>query len=97
MSAARLRALEIDDAQRVAGVRVAAVDAVAVDRHIGESGLGHDQQLVDGALETVEHLLRLVGRRIDEQDFGAHLVDADHPVRSFVSRHGVLFDPVATH
>jgi hypothetical protein len=81
----------------VAGVRVSAVNAVAINRHIGASGFGHDQQFVHGALETVEHLLCLESRRIDEQDFGAHLVDADHPVHSSVSRHGVLFDPVATH
>src|SRR5262249_28602309 len=79
--------LEIDDAERVTGIRVPAMNAVPVDRHIGASGFRHDEELVQGALKTVEHLLRLVGRRVDEQDLGVHLVDADHSLGSSVSRH----------
>ena len=79
---------EVNDAQCVAGIRVAPMDAVAIDRHVGKPGLRHDQQFVDRPLKSIEYFLRLVADRIDEQDFRAHFVDADHTVRISVSGHG---------
>ena len=76
-----LAAGEVNDAECVAWIWVASMDAVAIDRHVGKPGLRHDQQFVDRPLKSVEHFLRLVADRIDEQDFRAHFVDADHSVR----------------
>ena len=73
--------VQVDDVQRVAGVRIPAVNAVAEDRHIGAAGLRQHQQLVHGALEAVEHRLGLVGRGVQEQDLPAHLVDRDQAAR----------------
>ena len=76
---ADMRALgEIDDAERMARMRVPAVDAVAENRHIGKPGFRHQQELMHGALKAVEHGLCLECLRIEKQDFGAHLVDGDH-------------------
>ena len=33
------------------------MNAVAIDRHIGQRSLGHDEELVDGALEAVKRNL----------------------------------------
>ena len=49
----RVRAIvEIDDAEQVAGIWIAAVDAVAENRHVGAARSRAPQQLVDGALEA---------------------------------------------
>src|SRR6185437_11558414 len=72
--------IKIDDAKRMAGMRIAPVDSIAIDRHIGETGVGHDQQFMHRALKPVENLLNLVGRWIDKQDFGSHFIDPDHSV-----------------
>ena len=69
---------EIDDVERVTGIRIAAVNAVAVDRHIGAVGFRDHQQFVHRTLEAVEHGFRHVGLRIEKQDLAADLVDRDH-------------------
>src|SRR5512143_1024430 len=79
--------LKIDDAERMARIWISTMDTVTIDRHIGEAGLRHDEQLVNGPLEAVENLHGLVSRRINEQDLGAHFVDADHPMHSFFFGH----------
>ncbi len=71
----------------MARIRIAAVDAVAEDRHIGAAGLGDDQQFVHGLLEAFEHGLGLVAARIEEQDLGADLVDRDHAAHGAVIAH----------
>jgi hypothetical protein len=78
-----VRALgEVDDAQEVAGIGIAAVDAVAEDRHIGKAGLRHHQQFVHRARKTLEHDLRLIAHGIEEQDLRPHLVDRDQSARA---------------
>jgi hypothetical protein len=78
-----MRALgEVDDAEQMAGIGIAAVDAVAEDRHIGEARLRHHQQFVHGAGKILEHDLGLVARRIEEQDLRPHLVDRDQSARA---------------
>ena len=72
-------ALEIEDEQQMARVGIAAVDAVAEDRHVGDAGFRQHQQLVHGARKAVEHDLGLVADRIEEQDLRPHLVDPDQP------------------
>jgi len=59
-------------------VRIAAVDAVAKDRHISEAGFRHHQQFVHGAREAVDGHLGFIGVGIKKQDFRSHLVDRDH-------------------
>src|SRR4029077_18593571 len=66
---------------RVAGVGIAAVNAVAEDRHIGAALLGQHQQFVHGALEAIEHGLNRVADGIEEEDLGPHLVDRDQAAR----------------
>src|SRR5947209_1486687 len=61
----------------MAGIGIAAVDAVAEDRHIGAALLRQHQQLVNGALEAVEHGLCHITDGIDEEDLRPHLVDRD--------------------
>ena len=46
-----MRALvQVEHARAMLRIGIAAVNAVAEDRHIGHAGFRHDQQLVDGAL-----------------------------------------------
>ncbi len=73
--------VEIDDAQRVTGMGIAAVNAIPVNRHIGAPCFRDDEQLVDGALESIKHFLCFKCCRIDKEDLGPHLVDSDHAVR----------------
>ena len=80
--------VEIEHAQMVLRVRIAAVDAVAEDRHVGAAGFRHHQELMHGAGKSVEHDLGLVGRGIEEQHLAAHLVDRDQPACVAVLRHG---------
>ena len=70
----------IEHAQQMLRIGIAAVDAVAEDRHVGASGFRHDEQFVHGLRKAVDHDLRRVGRGIEKQDLGAHLVDRDHAV-----------------
>ena len=72
-------------------VGIAAVNAVAEDRHISHGGqavaLGHDQELVHGALEVIEHDFGIIGLGIEEQDLRAHLVDRDQALRILFIAH----------
>ena len=70
--------VQIEDAKMVLRVRIAAVDAITKDRHIGETGFRHDQELVHGARKAVDHGLGRIGLRIKEQDFRSYLVYRDH-------------------
>ena len=76
--------MQIEDAQMMLRVGIAAVDAVAENRHIGHGGLAaglrHDQQFMHGAEKSVDHDFGLIGDRIEEQNFRSHLVDRDHAV-----------------
>ena len=47
--------VQIDDRQQMARIGIAAVNAVAENRHIGQPGFRHDEQFVHGARKTVEH------------------------------------------
>ena len=76
-----MRALvQIENAEMMLRVGIAAVNAVAEDRHIGEAGFRHDEQFVHGSRKAVEHDLGRIGRGIEKQDFCPHLVDRDHPM-----------------
>ena len=72
--------VQIEDAKQMLRIGIAAVDAVAEDRHIGQAGLRHDEQFVHGAGKAVDHDFGLVGDGIEEQNLAAHLVDRDHAV-----------------
>jgi hypothetical protein len=78
--------VQIDHAERVARVRISAMDAVAEDRHVGEARFGQDEQLVNSALEAVEDCFGPVGRGVQEEDFRSHLVDRDQAVRHHTLR-----------
>jgi len=69
---------EIDDAEKMSRIGIAAVDTVAEDRHIGEAGLRHDEELVHRAGKAVQHDLGLETDGIEKQNFCADLVDRDH-------------------
>src|SRR5580704_13748982 len=69
-------------------IGIAAMDAVAEDRHISHAGLRHHQQLVHRARKAVDHHLGRVGGGIEEQHLAAHLVDCDHSIVS--AGHGVI-------
>src|SRR5207245_2867574 len=73
---------EVDDAQEMAGIGIATMNAVAEYRHVGEAALRYDEQFVHRAGKIVEHDLRLVARGIEKQDFRPHFVDRDHPARA---------------
>ena len=79
--------VEVDDAQEMAWIGIAAVDPVAEDRHVGEAGFRHHQQFVHRAWKIVEHDFRLVAGGIEEQDFRPHLVDRDHSACVACVRH----------
>ena len=70
--------LEVDDAEEMTRIGIAAVDSVAEDRHVGEAGFRDHEQFVNGARKIIEYDLGLVGRGVEEQDFRPHLVDRDH-------------------
>ncbi len=77
-----MRALmQIEHAELVLRIGIAAVNAVAEDRHIGQRrravGFRHDQQFMHGTLEAVDNDFGCVGLRVEEQNFRAHLVDGD--------------------
>ncbi len=74
---------EVEDAQRMAGIGIATVDAVAIDRHIAEASFRHDKQFVHRALEAADLLADREGLRVEEKHFGAHLVDGNHPMVGF--------------
>ena len=57
--------LEVDDAEEMTGIGIAAVDSVAEDRHVGLAGLRNHEQFVHGARKITRVLiLRLIGRRV---------------------------------
>ena len=70
--------VQIEDAEVMLRIGIAAVNAVAEDRHISEAGFRHHEQLVYGAREVIDHDFRRKVLRIEEQDFGANLVDGNH-------------------
>jgi hypothetical protein len=72
--------VQIENAQGMLRIGIAAVNAVAEDRHVGEAGLWNNKQFVHRARKAVDHHLGLIGRGIEEQDFPAHLVDCNHSV-----------------
>jgi hypothetical protein len=74
--------VQIDDAEQMTGIGIAAVDAVTEDRHVGEAGFRQHEQLVHRALKTLEHDLGLVAHRIEKQDLCPHLVDRDQSARA---------------
>jgi len=57
---------EVEHTKPMLRIGIAAVDAVAEDRHVRHPGLRHDQQLVHGAREAVDHHLGLVSRRVEK-------------------------------
>src|SRR5262249_7456335 len=71
------------DAKEMPGVRIAAVDAVAEDRHVRARGVRDHQQLVHSGGKSFQYNLGLKGPRVEEQNFTAHLLDRDQtaPVR----------------
>src|SRR5579884_3132522 len=58
-------------------IRIAAVDAVAEDRHVSEPGLGHNKQLMHRFWKAVDHHFGFVGDRVQKQHLATHLVDGD--------------------
>jgi len=70
--------VQIEDAEVMLRIRIAAVNAVAEDGHIGEAGFRHHEQLMHGAREAIDHDFRRKVLRIEEQDFGADLIDGNH-------------------
>ncbi len=78
---------QIEDAEEMPRIRIAAVNTVAEDRHVGETGFRDHQQLVHVARKPVEHNLGRVGRWIEKQDLAAHLVDRDQPARTVCFSH----------
>ena len=62
MVATWARLCEIEHAQLVLRIGIAAVDAVAEDRHIGAAGFRHHQKFMHGAGKTVDHDLGRVSR-----------------------------------
>ncbi len=82
---------EIDDAEQMSRIGIATVDTVAEDRHIGEPGMRHDEELVHRAGKTVQHHLGLETDGIEKQNFCADLVDRDHSARGLCIRHGFIF------
>jgi len=77
--------LEIDDAKKMTWIGIAAVNTVAEDRHISETGIRHHEQFVHSAEKVFQHDLCLIGHWIEKQNFCAHLVDRDHSAELFVS------------
>ena len=74
-----MRALvQVEHANEMLRVGIAAMNPIAEDRHIGEAGFRHHQQLVHGARKSVDHQFGLVRGGIEKQHFAAHLVDRDH-------------------
>ena len=59
--------VQIEHAEQMLRIGIAAVDAVAEDRHIGHAGLRHDEQFMHGLGKAVDHDLGLVGGGIEEQ------------------------------
>src|SRR6185437_14569287 len=68
---------KIDDVQRVTGIRIATVDTISVDRHVGDPCLRHHQQLVHRTLKSVDRCFGFIGLRIEKQDFASNLVDCN--------------------
>ncbi len=72
---------EIDDRDGVAGMRIPAVDAVAVYGNVGELVIGRDGHIVRrDAHVQVGYFLK--GRWIEEPDVPADFVDHDQSVRA---------------
>src|SRR5271163_4352503 len=69
-------------------MRIAAMNAIAEDRHIGEAGFRHDEQFVHRFRKAVDRHLGGIGLRIEKQNLGSHLVDRDHAV--FNACHGCV-------
>jgi hypothetical protein len=72
---------EIDDAEKMSRIGIAAVDTVAEDRHIGEASIRHDEELMHRAGKTIQHHLGRETDGIEKQNFCAHLVDREHSAR----------------
>ena len=68
---------QVEHAEQMLRIGIAAVDAVAEDRHIGHAGLRNDEQFVDRLGEAVDHDFGRVGDGIEKQHLAAHLVDRD--------------------
>ena len=81
---------QVDDAQEVARIGIAAMDAVAEDRHIGKAGLRHHEQLVYRAGKAVQHDLSFESHGIEKQDLCADLVDGDDSARAVWARGHLL-------
>src|ERR1043166_4838591 len=78
----------------MAGIVMAAMDAVAEDRDISEPRLRHHQQFVHGARKAVDRHFGRVGCRIEEEDLSPHFVDRDHPARVLCRGHSVILRPI---
>jgi hypothetical protein len=81
---------KIHEGEQVAGIGIAPMNAVAVDRHVGGRAVAVDQQLVRHPLEVVEDHAHRVADRIEKQHLAAHLVDGDEAVCWF--RHHCVLD-----
>jgi hypothetical protein len=69
--------LQVKPGDKVAGMGVVPVDAVAVDGDVREAVIGRDEKLVDLRREAVECQLGRIGHRVEEQNTIPHLVDRD--------------------
>ena len=83
--------LQVEDAHEMVRIGIAAVNAIAEDRHVGKPGLRHHQQFVHGARKAVEHDFGLVGDRIEEENLSPHLVDGDHATCAACVGHRACF------